>query len=382
MCPLATDQGYQNLDSEDTIRTNRAVDLANSLSLDLLQAKAESINIAYENAVAEQANEKPKLTPEFIQGLNLKNPYGGFRPAVAAQGNSYGGWSSASQPASSAVQSSPSVASVPAQPVTPPDPLEGARDEIALSMTRYKKEKNHPLHRMGDLIEDFERYHQKHCIAEPYTDWVSDISYFEALQVLRKIRPRATSWELSHNATAFVKGVQYLSVENRGSYSVEFRDGMIYWKGSPLDTANLETHFSGLGWAMWVQSPDDVFYTNSHVKGRTHHSSFLSGEAVHGAGEWLVKDGRLLMITAKSGHYQPTMPEFYRSLMTLQTQGASLRDTDVVIYTFRGEPFVAPADVAMSDWHNLSQSYVTFGSQTTQKPVRKKQGSFIGTHRR
>ncbi|TWU57656.1 hypothetical protein [Rubripirellula reticaptiva] len=64
-------------------------------------------------------------------------------------------------------------------------------------------------------------------------------------------------------------------------------------------------------------SPIDVFYTGSHIIGQFHHSSFLRGNSVKGAGEWMVKNGTLKIITSKSGHYRPQKIHFINCFKSL-----------------------------------------------------------------
>lgn len=71
-------------------------------------------------------------------------------------------------------------------------------------------------------------------------------------------------------------------------------------------TSDKETHFSGNGWAIFVVSPEGEFFSGSHAVGRHHHSSFLGGGAIMAAGELVVDDGVIRIITAKSGHYRPS----------------------------------------------------------------------------
>jgi hypothetical protein len=74
------------------------------------------------------------------------------------------------------------------------------------------------------------------------------------------------------------------------------------------------------------------------VKGLFHHSSFLGGAPVLGAGEWQVRTGLLRLITAKSGHYQPEMRHFVGVLTSLRNQGVNLAAAKARLY--RGKQIV------------------------------------------
>jgi hypothetical protein len=137
----------------------------------------------------------------------------------------------------------------------------------------------------------------------------------------------------------FVRGVAYLDEAARESYRIEIRAGMLVKDGRAFDTGAMRTVFSGHGWAIYVQSPRTrLFYSASHVKGLFHHSSFLSGAPVLGAGEWQVHAGLPLLITAKSGHYQPEMRHFVGVLTSLRDQGVNLGAAKARLY--RGKQIV------------------------------------------
>jgi len=54
----------------------------------------------------------------------------------------------------------------------------------------------------------------------------------------------------------------------------------------------------------YVLSPDDKLYSVNIKK--TVHSEFLAGDAVKGAGLWVVKKGRVHLVDNRSGHYKPS----------------------------------------------------------------------------
>ena len=114
-------------------------------------------------------------------------------------------------------------------------------------------------------------------------------------------------------------GVKYLDVNERKAYEykvdetqggnagliVKSSDGGPNGKaGTKLDTCGMKTHERGDGWAIFAISPDGKIYSNTHAVGIFHHSSFLSGGKVKAAGEWLVRDGKVIAITDKTGHYK------------------------------------------------------------------------------
>lgn len=73
----------------------------------------------------------------------------------------------------------------------------------------------------------------------------------------------------------------------------------------PLDTAKMVTAFSGPGFAIYVVSAEGNLHVSSHSAGLRHHSSLLAGAPVACAGEIKVENGRIVMLTNKSGHYAP-----------------------------------------------------------------------------
>ncbi len=80
----------------------------------------------------------------------------------------------------------------------------------------------------------------------------------------------------------------------------------------------MSTAFSGSGFAIWVCSPGGIFYSASHEVSRFHHSSFLAGGRVLAAGEWVVHDGTIQLITHKTGHYLASPQNLLRALWLLQ----------------------------------------------------------------
>jgi len=196
-----------------------------------------------------------------------------------------------------------------------------------------------PRHRMPDLLSAMKiHYYEKKFPAQFHTRitlffmWLDGfIALFpeEVVAFLKKAVPNLPD---ATYATFVQGGVKYLEWEKqRFSYLLMFPGGKIYQRGKPFDTRNTRTHFSGPGWAIYVVSPTGLWYAGSHVVGQFQHSSFLGGRPVIAAGEIQVKDGVPLVITAKSGHYTPTMEQFMAGLESLKKVGIDMVSLKVMV---------------------------------------------------
>jgi hypothetical protein len=125
--------------------------------------------------------------------------------------------------------------------------------------------------------------------------------------------------------------VKYLDKTERQNYKMGM-NGQITQQGKPFDTGEHVTVEKGKGWAIYVMSPDGFFYSASHIVGRFHHSSFLSGGAVAGAGEWLVQNGRLVEINGKTGHYTAGSAEMFQVLCELEEQNIPLQGLKMALF--------------------------------------------------
>ena len=150
-------------------------------------------------------------------------------------------------------------------------------------------------------------------------------------------------WDLANRAEGAepptVCEVKYLEKGVRDQYRIKFQDGKFYRKGEVFDTANERTEFSGGGTAIFVIGPDG-FYSGSHSVGEFHHSSFLSGGAVLGAGEIKTNsEGQIISISNKSGHYKPGKGELINALKFLQGKGVDLSSVELQELHPAGEQF-------------------------------------------
>lgn len=130
----------------------------------------------------------------------------------------------------------------------------------------------------------------------------------------------------------FAQRVTYLSPEQREEYRVEIAGGVFRWveSGELVHTGSMTTHVSGKGHAIWVCSADRRFYSADHVVGSFHHSSFLSGLPVMGAGEWAIDQGRLVAISNRTGHYKAGFQELFRVMLRLSADGVDM--SSVVVF--------------------------------------------------
>ncbi len=119
-------------------------------------------------------------------------------------------------------------------------------------------------------------------------------------------------------------GVRYLTPEQAEGYRVFVRDGQLYdAQGRLVDTSGAGTlHQGGGGRAIFVMdSQGNLYLSTTHSIGDFHHSSFLAGRPVSGAGEMVVENGRITLLTDRSGHYQPTVQFREQVLDELEADG-------------------------------------------------------------
>ncbi len=154
-------------------------------------------------------------------------------------------------------------------------------------------------------------------------------------------------WLEEHHIADDAPGVQYLAPDQRWQFMCVFGNDRIMYRhcaelggrgeGSvPLQrftTFGQRTAHSGKNFAIWVCSPGGIFYTHAHVVSQFHHSTFLAGGRVLGAGEWVVSAGKILLITHKTGHYAASPRNLFHALLLLKTR-VDLSRTVVQVQNF------------------------------------------------
>lgn len=134
----------------------------------------------------------------------------------------------------------------------------------------------------------------------------------------------------------------YLSRAERETWHILVKDNQLTRKlsGKPFDTKGWMLNnglrqgrtYEGSSQSMltdhgiWVASTEGEFYSGPQRTDTSnrHHSALLAGAPIKGGGEWLVRDGKLMVITGSSGHYTPNFEQFQDALRTLGTKGIRL----------------------------------------------------------
>ena len=125
------------------------------------------------------------------------------------------------------------------------------------------------------------------------------------------------------NKVWFGSTVRYLSEEERAELKLSTRGGRIFdAKGNLFDTAGSPALESNTHRAIFVMDEHGNFFASkSHFVGRFHHSSLLAGAPVAAAGEIEVRNGELIAISDRSGHYLPGRKFTDQAIAELQRCG-------------------------------------------------------------
>ncbi|MFP5492381.1 MAG: hypothetical protein ACLGG0_12825 [Bacteriovoracia bacterium] len=113
--------------------------------------------------------------------------------------------------------------------------------------------------------------------------------------------------------------VKYLTPEELKAHQIFPRNGQIYDANGNLlcPKGNCKGIFV-------MDDEGRFFFKENAIEGEFHHSSFLSGKPVAGAGELIFNDGKLHAITNLSGHYRPPAEYMHQVTHALEAQGIIL----------------------------------------------------------
>jgi hypothetical protein len=225
----------------------------------------------------------------------------------------------------------------------------------------YQREAADPTHRMGNLLaaafEIYEKLRESdtaksgNAIVDSMIgelrinarrmslyDWLDSIPEYKRVVMishhpLMRLGRHADSNLSPSMVVAFVRGVAYLDAEARKKYALDIR-GSIWQRRKLLSTESMRTVHSGIGYAIWVAGGNPTtFYAGNHVKGQFHHSSFLSGGNVVCGGEMVVHNGKLKLLTGKTGHYQAGTSNFVNAIRLLQGMGVDPNSYRVLVWS-------------------------------------------------
>lgn len=122
--------------------------------------------------------------------------------------------------------------------------------------------------------------------------------------------------------TKFDMNVRYLTPDERKDYVLTPKTGVLHDVNDHVyDTTPETTAFSGKGWAIYVMDQAGTLYAGSHIVGYFHHSTFLAGAPTRAAGELIVTNGKVQVLTGKSGHYKPSEEEVLSAVNVLLGAG-------------------------------------------------------------
>lgn len=124
----------------------------------------------------------------------------------------------------------------------------------------------------------------------------------------------------------------YLSSEDARPYRVFFLAGRwVNQRGELIDTAD----FPGDS-ALFVMNEYGEIFVGAGRDHSFHHSSFVAGGRVAAAGEVVIRNGRLVSMNHRSGHYRPTLAQTRQFLNELRRRG--VRVDQRIALSFEGVP--------------------------------------------
>jgi hypothetical protein len=223
-----------------------------------------------------------------------------------------------------------------------------------------------PLHRFGALTAEMkDLYFVAFSVTEiwkisHFYFWIASMCLGMPDYIRSYLQQRWTDPDDHHMIEEFIQGgVNYIKSANRKEYRLLSLGGKLYQENRLFDTRNSTTAHSGVGWAIFVVSPNGRWFAGPHKSGRFHHSSFLGGGTVMAAGEMQVFGGVPVKMSAKSGHYQPTLNQFTNGMQALRRKGIDFSKCELLLYENKKQVLVKAT--TFLDNPQLSQRYSAWG---------------------
>lgn len=202
-----------------------------------------------------------------------------------------------------------------------------------------------PMHDHGYMLEAFGQSHfAADAMKEQFEKWIEKHAKAESGE---GVAPPNSFWQWLEQAgfATFAKHIVYLTPEERADYRVAVGPAGLSWAsgGGPVHTmSTVQTEVFDAESYIFVLSPDKELYAGETIQGEFHHSSFLGGTPVLGAGQIQVDKGVLLKVTNVSGHYKPDLSRHYNTLLFFKLNGLDLAKIQSKAMGF--QPEEAPAD--------------------------------------
>lgn len=163
--------------------------------------------------------------------------------------------------------------------------------------------------------------------------------------------------------------VKYLTATERLKRKLTWDEKTKIWldaKGIPYDTARENAKYNlkastryelealekwGIDPCIWVMDTQGNLYVSAEQSpGKFHHSSFLAGGLVEGAGQVVFVDGKITHINNASGHYRPDIPSFRNVLEKLHLSPEVGKDeSEIVEYDKHSSVFVSKTNIRPTD---------------------------------
>jgi hypothetical protein len=151
------------------------------------------------------------------------------------------------------------------------------------------------------------------------------------ISITKSLRDDFKGEEVPGNTIWRGSAVKYLDESERDAYKLTVQDGKLYDSdGNLFDTSAGRSVHSQDPRAIFVMDEDgNIYASTEHSVGQFHHSSFLAGGDVAGAGELKVSNGELQLISDQSGHYWPTRDMTAQVVEQLRARGVSIDDSQI-----------------------------------------------------
>lgn len=129
-------------------------------------------------------------------------------------------------------------------------------------------------------------------------------------------------WLEASGISKQMKQITYLTKQEREGYRVHVQGSVLTWAcgEGPLHSIGLPDEDSFI----FVISPEKELFAGETIFEKFHHSSFLEGTPVLGAGQIQVDKGKLVKVTNASGHYRPDLSRHYNTLLFMKKNGLAL----------------------------------------------------------